>query len=132
MMCPCEQVCLLTNPIWVIKTRLQLQRVSSLKAAAPRMARRAAGAAGPSPYRNLSHAIKQIAKEEGLGGFYRGLVPSLLLVCAHLEDSLIPDIPVLVFPLLFPPHRKALVLCAFQVPSLLARLRSQRYDRWYL
>ncbi|EIE25905.1 mitochondrial carrier [Coccomyxa subellipsoidea C-169] len=58
-------VCLLTNPIWVIKTRLQLQR---------RAARLS------NPYRGFGHAVRQIAKEEGFAGFYRGLLPSLLLV----------------------------------------------------
>lgn len=32
------------------------------------------------PYTGLVHAVKQIAKEEGLRGFYKGLLPSLLLV----------------------------------------------------
>ncbi|CAL8470130.1 g9672 [Coccomyxa elongata] len=71
-------VCLLTNPIWVIKTRLQLQRVSSLKAAGSKAAQRAVR--GSNPYRGFAHAVRQIAKEEGLKGFYRGLFPSLLLV----------------------------------------------------
>lgn len=67
-------VCVLTNPLWVIKTRLQLQRggggppgVNTLPAGAMR-------------YTGLLHAVKCIAREEGLAGFYRGLGPSLLLV----------------------------------------------------
>jgi Mitochondrial carrier protein len=32
------------------------------------------------PYRGMVDAVKQIAREEGLAGFYRGLGPSLLLV----------------------------------------------------
>lgn len=39
----------------------------------------AARAALP-PYRNMVDAVKQIAREEGAAGFYRGLGPSLLLV----------------------------------------------------
>jgi hypothetical protein len=69
------QVCLLTNPVWVIKTRLQLQRSAGWLArpgvAAPAAARR---------YRGVVHAAREIAREEGLQGFYRGIWPSLLLV----------------------------------------------------
>jgi len=65
-------VCFLTNPVWVIKTRLQLQRASAPAAAS--------GFGGPSPYRGFADAIRCIAREEGLAGFYRGLGPSLLLV----------------------------------------------------
>ncbi len=36
------------------------------------------------PYRNMVDAVKQIAREEGLSGFYRGLGPSLLLVRCNL------------------------------------------------
>ena len=73
------QVCCITNPIWVIKTRLQLQRRPG-----PGLAR-AAHLSGhlrsnAMPYTGLVHAVKQIAKEEGLKGFYKGLLPSLLLV----------------------------------------------------
>ena len=33
-----------------------------------------------SPYSNMAHAVRQIARDEGIRGFYRGLAPSLLLV----------------------------------------------------
>jgi solute carrier family 25 folate transporter 32 len=85
---PCVQVCLITNPIWVVKTRLQLQRAGSLRslsataatsrAAAARRAGLRSGMA--SPYRGFADAVGQIAREEGFRGFYRGLLPSLLLV----------------------------------------------------
>ncbi len=74
------QVCLITNPIWVIKTRLQLQRATSLRSSAAKAARRVSSTRA-SPYRGFTHAVAQIAKEEGFAGFYRGLLPSLLLVC---------------------------------------------------
>lgn len=68
-------MCLLTNPVWVIKTRLQLQRGAGWHArpgtAAPAATRR---------YRGVVHAAREIAREEGLKGFYRGIWPSLLLV----------------------------------------------------
>ncbi|CAK0772832.1 hypothetical protein CVIRNUC_004004 [Coccomyxa viridis] len=72
-------VCLLTNPIWVIKTRLQLQRATSLRSSAAKVARRVPSTRA-SPYRGFTHAVRQIAREEGFAGFYRGLLPSLLLV----------------------------------------------------
>ena len=56
--------CLITNPIWLIKTRLQLQ----LDAGEPRA------------YRGALDALKRIVHEEGVVGLYRGLVPALLLV----------------------------------------------------
>ncbi|KAI4139552.1 MAG: hypothetical protein L6R39_006234 [Caloplaca ligustica] len=49
-----------TNPIWVIKTRM-------LSSASGR----------PGAYRSTTHGTQQIYREEGIRGFYRGLVPSL-------------------------------------------------------
>ena len=63
-------VSLATNPVWVVKTRLQLQS-------------RAPGAAGktaPPPYRGFIDALTQIARAEGVAGLYKGLSPSLFLV----------------------------------------------------
>ncbi|CAO3690061.1 unnamed protein product [Umbelopsis ramanniana] len=51
----------MTNPLWVIKTRFMTQN--------ERTAYR---------YNNTLHAFKTITREEGLGGFYKGLGPSLL------------------------------------------------------
>ena len=64
---------LLTNPIWLVKTRLQLQREGGGAAAA-------AGAPPQTQYRGTAHALVTIAREEGLRGLYRGLGPALLLV----------------------------------------------------
>jgi solute carrier family 25 folate transporter 32 len=50
----------LTNPIWVIKTRML-----------------STGANTPGAYPSLSAGALQILRTEGLPGFYRGLVPSL-------------------------------------------------------
>ena len=72
-------MCLITNPIWVVKTRLQLQRATSLRSSAAKAARRVSSNRA-SPYRGFTHAVAQIAKEEGFAGFYRGILPSLLLV----------------------------------------------------
>jgi solute carrier family 25 folate transporter 32 len=68
--------CLFTNPIWLVKTRLQLQRD------VPGGGGGGAGGppAGPAPYRGMTHALRTIGAEEGLRGLYRGLLPALLLV----------------------------------------------------
>lgn len=55
---------LLTNPVWLVKTRLQLQL----------------DAAGPGAYRGAFDAVRSILREEGPAGLYRGLAPALLLV----------------------------------------------------
>ncbi|XP_022009699.1 folate transporter 1, chloroplastic isoform X2 [Helianthus annuus] len=59
-------VCLLTNPVWVVKTRLQLQT--------PQHHGR--------PYSGFSDALKTILKDEGWRALYKGLLPGLFLV-AH-------------------------------------------------
>ena len=51
-----------------------LTATHAVKAAAPGQAPAA------MPYRNFGHAVKQIARHEGLAGFYRGLGPSLIMV----------------------------------------------------
>ena len=55
------------------------QVLAAAQAAAPRSPVRRALLA---PYRGMVHAVREIAREEGFRGFYRGLTPSLLLVRA--------------------------------------------------
>ncbi|XP_054824090.1 folate transporter 1, chloroplastic isoform X2 [Prosopis cineraria] len=57
-------VCLCTNPVWLVKTRMQLQTPLHQT----------------QPYNGIYDAFKTILKEEGLRALYRGLVPSLFLV----------------------------------------------------
>ncbi|KAG8098057.1 hypothetical protein GUJ93_ZPchr0013g34284 [Zizania palustris] len=57
-------VCLFTNPIWLVKTRLQLQT--------PRH--------HAARYSGFSDALRTILKEEGWLALYRGIGPGLLLV----------------------------------------------------
>lgn len=53
----------LTNPLWLIKTRLQIQgRDQALK-----------------KYAGTTDAIRTIFREEGVQGFYKGFVPAILL-----------------------------------------------------
>jgi solute carrier family 25 protein 33/36 len=51
----------LTNPIWVVKTRMQLLADSS---------------AGQKVYAGYRDAVRTITKEEGVGGFYKGISAS--------------------------------------------------------
>ncbi|KAG6700928.1 hypothetical protein I3842_08G137900 [Carya illinoinensis] len=57
-------VCLCTNPIWLVKTRLQLQT--------PLHQTR--------PYFGLYDALRTIIREEGWSALYKGIVPGLFLV----------------------------------------------------
>ena len=65
----------LTNPIWVVKTRLQLQRGGGLGDAASEAAK-----SGEKRYAGFVDALATIARKEGLRGLYKGLVPSIWLV----------------------------------------------------
>ena len=73
-----------TNPIWVVKTRLQLSASDKLKTApAPTTTTRTTVAAGSRspPLAGggvVFSTIKQIAREEGIRGFYKGLSASYL------------------------------------------------------
>uniref|UniRef100_A0A7S2ZQ24 Mitochondrial carrier protein n=1 Tax=Rhodosorus marinus TaxID=101924 RepID=A0A7S2ZQ24_9RHOD len=60
-------VCILTNPVWVVKTGLQLQIDRKLNS-------------GQQPYTGFIQGLKIIFKEEGIRGLYKGLGPSLWLV----------------------------------------------------
>lgn len=56
-----------TNPMWLIKTRLQLQGST------------AEGVAKHRQYSGIVDAVVTIGKEEGIRGFYKGIIPGLLL-----------------------------------------------------
>ncbi|XP_057862433.2 folate transporter 1, chloroplastic isoform X2 [Cryptomeria japonica] len=58
-------VCLFTNPVWLVKTRLQLQ---------------VPGSAAHQPYSGFFDASRTIFRDEGWRALYKGLGPGLLLV----------------------------------------------------
>jgi solute carrier family 25 (mitochondrial folate transporter), member 32 len=82
-----------TNPLWLVKTRMQLQTTTSGNisgampaASAAATTASAAGSGGAHahaplrPYSGMLHALATIVREEGPRGLYRGLLPALLLV----------------------------------------------------
>ena len=54
-----------TNPIWLVKTRLQLDKADAERSGARR-------------YKNSLDCIRQVLRQEGIRGFYRGLGVSYL------------------------------------------------------
>ncbi|ELR03503.1 hypothetical protein GMDG_01254, partial [Pseudogymnoascus destructans 20631-21] len=58
----------ITNPIWLVKTRLQLDKLAA----------EGAGCVPHQRYRNSIDCVMQIMRHEGVKGFYRGLTASYL------------------------------------------------------
>lgn len=52
-----------TNPLWVAKTRLQVQHTGNRPAGRPL-------------YRNTAHCLTTMAKQEGIGRLYRSAIPA--------------------------------------------------------
>lgn len=72
----------ITNPIWLVKTRMQVQDKSLFTQQAA--VAEGGGTATTQPrqtfYRSMPHAFKTIIQEEGFFALYRGLLPALFLV----------------------------------------------------
>lgn len=90
----------LTNPIWVAKTRLCTQHLTSIGATSSSSSSATAAAAASSSvrssslrneqfrYRGLAHCLRTIAAEEGLRGLYAGFsVGSIGIVHGALQFS---------------------------------------------
>jgi solute carrier family 25 folate transporter 32 len=61
-------VVFLTNPVWLVKTRMQVEGARGLP-----------GPGGAAPYASLRGALRGILAQDGVRGLYRGLVPALCL-----------------------------------------------------
>ncbi len=57
-----------TNPIWLVKTRLQLDALRT----------QAAGGIATRRYKNSLDCVRQVVRQEGIRGLYRGLSASYL------------------------------------------------------
>ena len=58
----------LTNPVWLIKTRMQLQMTQTAKSQGMK-----------DPYTGIFDAARTIVREEGVAALYKGAVPALVL-----------------------------------------------------
>ncbi|KAL7538712.1 hypothetical protein ACHAXR_011104, partial [Thalassiosira sp. AJA248-18] len=70
----------LTNPLWLIKTRLQLQNSRLQQQISQAGAMTKATTQVKPAYRGLVHAAYTIVQEEGLLALYKGSVPAMMLV----------------------------------------------------
>ncbi|GLD95489.1 hypothetical protein PINS_up004166 [Pythium insidiosum] len=68
----------ITNPIWLIKVRMQVQsRVEMHHTVGTKDA--AAKLAKNVPYRSVTDAFRRIVAEEGAGALYKGMIPAFFL-----------------------------------------------------
>jgi solute carrier family 25 folate transporter 32 len=70
----------LTNPLWLIKTRLQLQNSRLQEQLSHTNHSSKPNASIKPPYQSLTHALITITKEEGFLSLYKGSIPALMLV----------------------------------------------------
>jgi len=65
-----------TNPLWLIKTRMQLQ----MKRVQEEQALKLGNENVKRPYKNMYDAATTIVREEGIMALYKGAIPALMLV----------------------------------------------------
>jgi len=69
-----------TNPIWLIKTRMQLQMTRVLEVKAGKAANGSPKDAIKPPYKNIVDAARTIVREEGPLALYKGAAPAMMLI----------------------------------------------------
>jgi len=67
----------LTNPIWLIKTRMQLQLTGQQQQ--QQLLPQNNAVTMKQPYRNMMDAARTIVRDEGILSLYKGAIPALLL-----------------------------------------------------
>ncbi|CAI5740963.1 unnamed protein product [Peronospora destructor] len=67
----------LTNPIWLIKIRMQVQTNKRMQANA--IGKDAAKKLENIPYKSVSDAFRRIVAAEGVSALYKGMIPALFL-----------------------------------------------------
>ncbi len=68
-----------TNPLWLIKTRMQLQMKRAQQCQSVKVSSNSSKSIKP-PYQNMADAFRTIAREEGVMALYKGSIPALMLV----------------------------------------------------
>ncbi|KAI9336108.1 mitochondrial carrier domain-containing protein [Obelidium mucronatum] len=100
-----------TNPIWLVKTRMQLQKDS------------ASGGSPGTHYRNSIHCVQEVLRTEGVRGLYKGLSASFL----GLAESSLQFV-------LYEGFKKELLLhknTQVQLNSVDGRMGTQHQLEWY-
>lgn len=68
-----------TNPIWLIKTRMQLQLKRAQEGKLKEAAQTKTSSSVKPPYTNVLNAVQTIVREEGVLALYKGTIPALML-----------------------------------------------------
>ena len=71
---------LCTNPLWLIKTRMQLQMKRYQQQQQKTLVSNVSGEKIKPPYRNMLDAARTIVREEGPLALYKGAIPAMMLV----------------------------------------------------